>query len=276
MKKIFYFIFIFIFNIYLFAHHIDLIEGDVEIIKPSGQKIKAIDEMQVDEKDIIVTSDNSFVNIVLDDKSEISIEENTKIKLEKYLEEKNKKHIEVKLDKGMIKCLVNKNEIIQKEFKLSTPVAVVGVRGTEFITNYNENEDGEIDVFTGEVEISNIEKPDEKHILQTGESLRITKLREFIREKITEFKKDRLEIFKLRREILKAQKKKIKLKLELLKIKSEGQNEESENKINQEINEIEKNQKDKIKELKELRKQIIKKKIKNKKEKIKNIFKKEE
>lgn len=85
---------------------------------------------------IVYTLDNSFAVIKLDDGTQITVRPNTQVQIKDTPEE-----INVDLTKGGLRVLtglVAKQE--PENFKISTPVALMGVRGTEFSVAICEDE----------------------------------------------------------------------------------------------------------------------------------------
>ena len=77
---------------------------------------------------VVHTLENSFAVIILDDGTKVTVRPNSSVEITDTPEE-----IRVDLTKGglrVITGLVAKQE--PEKFKLSTPVALMGVRGTEF------------------------------------------------------------------------------------------------------------------------------------------------
>jgi len=120
-------------------------KGSVNIFQED--KWDGVNEYQpVYEKNIVKTSDNSITEIMFDDDTVILFEEGTEAEI------KIKDGVpEVSLKQGRITSSVVPGEEIA--FFVSSPLAIIGVRGTEFtVTHRGDGTD--IAVFKGKVEVA--------------------------------------------------------------------------------------------------------------------------
>ena len=113
-------------NAYIFAQH------KIEILKPT----------YVYEEDVIITGKDSILTILFNDGSRFKILSETTIQF--Y----NKKLV---LKKGNIYISLKKQG---KNFVVDTPVAMMGVLGTEFSVKLTENDDVEVALFEGSITVS--------------------------------------------------------------------------------------------------------------------------
>ncbi|PID78254.1 MAG: hypothetical protein CSA18_02430 [Deltaproteobacteria bacterium] len=108
---------------------ISKINGDVFILKKGAfRKSFAIVSQVVKDGDMIITGDKSYAVLKLSDNSNVVIEENSRMKsnaLESWEQKEGKAYFNIE-----------KKE--QKGFKVKTPFAVIGVKGTEFIIDSSE------------------------------------------------------------------------------------------------------------------------------------------
>jgi len=89
-----------------------------------------------------VTSNQTILKIILNDKTQITLGENSALNISKYLySEKNKKNNEVSLNffKGSFKSITGRiGKLNPKKFKLKTKNASIGIRGTTVVGNQNK------------------------------------------------------------------------------------------------------------------------------------------
>lgn len=283
MKHIFFcLIIIFNLNHFLSAHSVSLYEGNVSIKKLDGRVIQPEENLSIDIGDVITTQDNSYIEIIFDDSTSIEVEEKSEVKVRDYIAKNNNIKISINLNNGLLKSLVQKyKELQSKEFEIITPVAVVGVRGTEFITNYDEDKNTEVDVFAGEVEVIDKKDRTKRFRILKGNSFKMDKFRKVIREKLTELKLKRFNLIKARKKYVQTKFMKIRLtkKLKLLNVKLRRTKDPAKrekildmiNHMKIKINELKKNEEEYKNEFIKLRKEFIKEKFKTlkKQQKIK-------
>jgi len=126
-------------------------------IERGSQRIEIKTGMGLEMGDVIVTGKGGFTKIILNDESLVSLSEDTGLKVDDLLITKTERRGLLSLIKGRIRCLVIKFAKISSSFNVQTGSAVVGVRGTEFLVNYNpEMERIRVDVLNGIVFFRNI------------------------------------------------------------------------------------------------------------------------
>ncbi len=97
--------------------------------------------------DIILTSKNGIVKIVLADRSVVTIRQNSRVKFSLV----SSKSQRIKVGRGGILAKVSKLRS-KKGFNVNTPNGVAGVRGTKFSVEYDENDrKNDVDVYHGSV-----------------------------------------------------------------------------------------------------------------------------
>lgn len=120
-----------------FAWKISQIKGSVQVI--SGEKSNsAKTNMELKDKDVIQTGDDGKA-LIEDKGAKIYVASKSKIQINQSAD---KASGEWAIDAGKIRAIIEK-QMNQKEYpyKFKTPVAVMGVRGTEFfIANENGDE----------------------------------------------------------------------------------------------------------------------------------------
>lgn len=118
-------------------------DGEVmRIRKFKREAVKQDDELQ--KKDIIYTKGKGTATILLPDGSKVSVGANSRLKLSKYFESqsaKDKNQV-IELFHGIGKFDVKSLPGKPDHFKVKTPVAVVGVRGTKFLVDHKPPQRG--------------------------------------------------------------------------------------------------------------------------------------
>jgi hypothetical protein len=97
--------------------------------------------MKVLEGDTIKAGPESRAKVVMVDKNVLNISPDSKIKIEKYVfnEEKNEKNVSLNVLYGKVRSTVKQKYDGEKNtFNIKTPSAVAGVRGTDFVTQFNQ------------------------------------------------------------------------------------------------------------------------------------------
>lgn len=129
------------------------LKGDVQIIRSGGEKpFKAFLNMKLSEGDRIITGSSATAKIQLDDEVVISLAENTSIYLSELRTSKDSKQSSISLQSGGVGSSIKKKLTDNSRFEIKTPTAVMGVRGTEFFTQYFKGK-VDIKVVDGSVEI---------------------------------------------------------------------------------------------------------------------------
>lgn len=158
-----------------------VVKGKVSILRAGEEKwIKAEVDMPVYPGDKVKTGAKSEAELILDDGSMLRIEEKTLIEIvDSKIEgegEGAKKNFFLNLFSG--KVLNNLKKLAHKEsnYNITTRTAVVGVRGTEFSVECEE-EKTEVAVYEGEVDVaSKIEGAE-------GESIKVSQEQQTVVEK---------------------------------------------------------------------------------------------
>lgn len=95
----------------------------------------------VNEGDRIVTGKNAFVSLALADETRISIPSNSQVVLAKLRASRytNSPHTEVRLLEGRVESKVTPLESRKGRYEVHTPLAIAGVRGTQFRVVYQRD-----------------------------------------------------------------------------------------------------------------------------------------
>ncbi len=133
-----------------------VVKGDVQVIKGPGKKPKkAKVGMKVKSKYTIIAAKDSRAKIVMTDKNVLNISPNSKIELANYQfnPSKNEKNVLINVLYGKVRSKVNqKYDGKKNSFRVKTPSAVAGVRGTDFFVNHR-NDTSQVVTFEGEVAV---------------------------------------------------------------------------------------------------------------------------
>ena len=129
-------------------------EGDVQVIRAGGEKpFKAFVNMRLTEGDRIITGPSGKAKVEMDDEVIITLAENTRIYLSELRGSNGAKQSSINLQSGGVGSSVKEKLKDNSRFEIKTPTAVMGVRGTEFFTQYyNGNVD--VRVVDGIVEVT--------------------------------------------------------------------------------------------------------------------------
>jgi len=167
---------------------VQFIKGN-SIIKRNGieKSIQVNDSLQI--KDVIITKENSSVDIILKNKGIIRIGENTQIEL-KTLSEEN---IEINQNSGTV--ITHLKKLKENEgYSIITPTSVAAVRGTSFITNVNEQKNTNIALISGKIEIKN--NQGSTLILDQPGEVTVQKEKDLTKEKVRPLSKESLKLLK--------------------------------------------------------------------------------
>jgi len=135
MSKIFLILIIFFGSTTLWAGigNIMAFKGHVDVLRDT-EKISAKMGMEIKQKDKILTQKSSRIQIMLKDKTVITVGSNSEFSFDEYFFDgtKNSK-IKMSATKGFFRSLTGKiGKIAHKNFKLKTKSATIGIRGTDF------------------------------------------------------------------------------------------------------------------------------------------------
>lgn len=131
--------------------------GQVMILEPESEEAKPLaDSDPVFEGSRITVSENSFASVSLLDGSEIKIDEMTQVDMSKAKAdlESMDRLVDVSMLYGSIRSSVQDGYSARSVFRITTPVAVAGVRGTDFAVDYESEDESTVDVFDGEVSVA--------------------------------------------------------------------------------------------------------------------------
>ncbi|MBO8156545.1 MAG: FecR domain-containing protein [Bacillaceae bacterium] len=132
------------------------IKGDVTLKRGGGlREFQAFDGMGVLEGDYIRTGKDGFVKIVYDEKTEAVIGPGSEVMLSKLESSEELEKAALKLWSGKVYSKVKKVLNADEDYKVETPTAVMGVRGTLFLVTLDqENQSSSVLVFDGTVGVA--------------------------------------------------------------------------------------------------------------------------
>ncbi|MCB0390486.1 MAG: FecR domain-containing protein [Bdellovibrionales bacterium] len=132
-----------------------VVKGDVKVKSPNGKIQKARIGQKVFPQDTIITAKDSRAKVVMIDDNVINISPESEIVFEKYEYEPKdqKKDVLIDVIYGKVRSKVNqKYDGAQNKFRVKTPSAVAGVRGTDFFTSFDKGtRQSQVVTFEGEV-----------------------------------------------------------------------------------------------------------------------------
>lgn len=145
------------------------VEGRADVLRPGEKRASPVSAgSQVSEGDIVRTKSASFAEITFNDGTVLKLTESTRLEIKEYLLSGNKRQNgALKLLRGKVRATVSKGlgrviPIIYSgpsTFRIETPTAVAGVKGTDFFVFYNMGSTG-VFVLEGAVDTMGL---DESH-----------------------------------------------------------------------------------------------------------------
>jgi len=134
-----------------------VVKGDVKLTS-KGKTSQAKVGVKVTEGDSITTGADSRAKIVMTDKNVLNISPNSKLEIAIYKNhyQSGVKKVELKVNEGKVRASVQQKYDEEKNtFKIKTPTAVAGVRGTDFSVSFNSRtRSSQVVTFKGVVAVS--------------------------------------------------------------------------------------------------------------------------
>jgi hypothetical protein len=143
LKKIAFLFFVTTVLIFADIGRIAVKKGDVSVIR-GGYSLTATTGMSLKEGDLIKTSQNGKVQLILEDKTVITIGKKSEFAINNYFFKKGNKNSKsnFKLRKGIFKSITGKiGKIAPNRFKIKTRTSTIGIRGTQMIVTSDEFKD---------------------------------------------------------------------------------------------------------------------------------------
>lgn len=141
------------------AAYISYHEGTVELYDYIDDAWEAAtDSGPLVEKDVIRVGDNGLCEVILKDGSVVTVNENSQVQIDELYFRRKIKRIRLSTEYGNVNSVVKKLSTGNSYFEVSTPVAVTGVRGTEFDVTYLEPDRVDVDCYDGAVEVDRVDE----------------------------------------------------------------------------------------------------------------------
>jgi hypothetical protein len=132
-----------------------IVKGDVSVVHSDGKTEKARIGLKVYPKDVIQTLKDARGKIVMVDKNVINLSPESKMQIQDYTfkPDENKKSVLLNLMYGKVRPQVNqKYDEKDNTFRVKTSAAVAGVRGTDFMVSFVNNQ-SQVVTFEGLVSV---------------------------------------------------------------------------------------------------------------------------
>ncbi len=117
--------------------------------------------------DTVRTKKKSFADIKFIDGSFVHLDQSSRLKIIRYIP---KGSVELGVPNGRVIFKVTKR--VEGEFTVKTPIALIGVKGTEFEVNASMKQTV-VKVFSGVVDVVNVKFPEIHELLKKGEAARV-------------------------------------------------------------------------------------------------------
>lgn len=135
-------------------------DGEISIQKPGEEEWLPVEKnMPLEENDRIKTGSFSFAEILIDDGSLVTVEQNSEITLSELSVDSETKKVESTIFLAFGRLISNIAEFMHRESRYSvhTPTVVAGVRGTEFVVETTDTEKTDVGVFEGQVAVGGVD-----------------------------------------------------------------------------------------------------------------------
>ena len=136
-------------------------EGEV-LIQKAGESLwlPVEKDMPLEQGDHIKTGSQGFAEILVDDGSQIRLEENSEITLSELSADTQTKSItaSVYLWFGRMLSNISRFAHSRSRFEVQTPTVVAGVRGTDFAIEVVDTKQTDVGVFDGEVTVAGLDR----------------------------------------------------------------------------------------------------------------------
>ena len=115
-----------------------IVKGEVKVISPDQKSEFARVGMKITEGYSVITGGDGRAKIVMSDKNILNIHSGSNLVIAAYQNDGVKKKVELSLEEGSVRALVKeKYDDYQNTFRIKTPTAVAGVRGTDFFVSFD-------------------------------------------------------------------------------------------------------------------------------------------
>ncbi|WP_183192910.1 Ig-like domain-containing protein [Brevibacillus nitrificans] len=119
---------------------VDAVTGNVQVKKAGGTKAyKAFKSMSLNQGDVITTGPKSSITMSMDQSAEVTVSENTVLSLSDLQAAIASNQTNLKVWSGSVFIKVKPFTNKQDKFTISTPTAIMGVRGTQLLVSIDPN-----------------------------------------------------------------------------------------------------------------------------------------
>ena len=145
------------------------LKGDASIVR-NDTTIKLDGNSTIEKQDVIITKDNTKVQLLFKDETIISIGENSSFQVNNYLYDEKNQKFEAKFDmfKGTFRTITGKiGKLAPEKFNLETKSASIGIRGTQIVMNLSKDNE-QIFCTEGKILVTNLTSK-ESSFVNSGE-----------------------------------------------------------------------------------------------------------
>lgn len=117
--------------------HVEAAHGEIAITRLDGSQVKARSGADIDQGDLLVSGSNAWAVLAMVDGASLTVRPNTRFRIDEYRNGENggTSSIALSLLKGALRSITG---LIGKQdpaaYRLSTPTATIGIRGTDHET----------------------------------------------------------------------------------------------------------------------------------------------
>lgn len=130
--------------------------GDVSLVR-NGVELPPRRDALVEAGDILATGQDGYIQIRMHDSGFISLRPNSRLTISEYVftpDAPLQNRVKLELHQGVLRSVTGQAGQLNKEgFRLNTPVAAIGIRGTDF-TTYTDSTVSKVSVNSGGVALS--------------------------------------------------------------------------------------------------------------------------
>jgi len=134
---------------------VTLVIGEVSAMRPDGSSLPMKRGELIYAGDVLETADGGHVHVRFVDGALVSVRPSSRLVIEQYEESAGSPvAIKFKVEKGVIRSITGKwGQANPEKFRLNTPVAAIGVKGTDFVVKV-DGDATQAAVFTGSIAMS--------------------------------------------------------------------------------------------------------------------------
>ena len=134
---------------------VTLVIGEVSAMRPDGSSLPMKRGELIYAGDVLETADGGHVHVRFVDGALVSVRPSSRLVIEQYEESGGSPvAIKFKVEKGVVRSITGKwGQANPEKFRLNTPVAAIGVKGTDFVVKVH-GDATQAAVFTGSITMS--------------------------------------------------------------------------------------------------------------------------